>query len=131
MIARYELVWLMLAVVAVGNGILREATYGRPLGGLAAHQLSTVLGIAFTGLLVFFVSRYWPIRSPARAWSIGILWLVQTVMFEFLFGHYVAGHAWERLFADYDLLEGRLWGLFLLWILVMPYLFYRIGGGRS
>ena len=42
-----------------------------------------------------------------------------TVAFEFGFGHFVAGHSWQRLLGDYNLLEGRVWLLFLLWILVV------------
>ena len=45
MIQRYLLFWLILAVIAVGNGVLHQATYGRYLSDLAAHQVSTVTGI--------------------------------------------------------------------------------------
>jgi hypothetical protein len=48
-----------------------------------------------------------------------------TVAFEFLFFHYVGGEPWPELLANYDLSEGRLWPLILLWVAVAPYLFYR------
>lgn len=131
MIARYELVWFLLALVAIANGVLREATYANHLSELSAHQVSTVIGALFSGLLVYSVSRVWPFRSAAQAWGVGALWLVQTVLFEFLFGHYVAGHSWDRLLSDYNLLEGRLWGLFLLWLLAMPYLVFRLASSKA
>jgi hypothetical protein len=52
-----------------------------------------------------------------------------TIAFEFGFGHYVAGHSWSRLLADYNLANGRVWSLFLAWIAVLPYLTWRIGRG--
>ena len=61
------------------------------------------------------------------ALAIGGIWLALTVAFEFLFGHYVMGHPWSRLFHDYNLLEGRLWVLVLVWTFIAPYVFYRLG----
>lgn len=127
MIARYLAFWLILAVVAIANGGLRQAGYGRHLSELAAHQLSTVTGILLTGGVVWILNRFWPIRSAKEAWIIGTGWFVLTVMFEFGFGHYVAGHSWSRLLADYNLLEGRVWSLFLIWIAVLPYVIWRLG----
>ena len=121
--------WLILAVVAVLNGVLRQATYGRHLPELAAHQVSTVTGILLIGAVVWKLSRFWPIGSAKEAWIIGFCWLSMTIAFEFGFGHYVAGHSWSRLFADYNLADGRVWSLFLVWIAVLPYLVWRTGSG--
>jgi hypothetical protein len=126
LITRYVFFWLILAVVAIANGALRQATYGRQLTELAAHQLSTVTGILLTGTVVWSLDHFWPIPSGKDAWIIGVCWLFMTIAFEFGFGHYVVGHSWARLFADYNLLEGRVWSLFLAWITVLPYLTWRI-----
>lgn len=126
MVAKYLIVWLLLAVVAVTNGIVRQATYGKVVSDLAAHQISTVTAIAASGITVWIANRVWPIESSAQAWSIGIGWLVLTVAFEFGFGHFVAGHSWDRLFADYNLLQGRVWSLFLVWVLILPVVIYKL-----
>lgn len=126
MVAKYLIVWLLLAVVAVANGIIRQATYGKSMSDLAAHQLSTLTAIAASGVIVWIVNHVWAIESSAQAWSIGIFWLVLTVVFEFGFGHYVAGHSWDRLFADYNLHQGRIWSLFLIWMLIMPFVIYKL-----
>lgn len=127
MIARYLAFWLILAVVAIANGVLRQAGYGRYLSELAAHQLSTVTGILLTGGVVWILNRIWPIGSAREAWVIGASWFVMTVIFEFGFGHYVAGHSWSHLLADYNLLAGRVWFLFLIWIALLPYVIWRLG----
>ena len=65
-------------------------------------------------------------NSPQQALIIGFNWLILTVIFEFLFGHYVMGHTWERLLQDYNIFKGRLWSLVLMWNLIMPYVIFRL-----
>jgi hypothetical protein len=127
MIGKYFLVWFLLAIVAVVNGVIRQGTYGKHMAELAAHQFSTVTAVLATGAVVWIMNRNWPIESAAQAWTIGALWLTCTILFEFGFGHFVAGHSWQRLFADYNLMQGRVWSLFLVWMTVMPYVFFRLG----
>ena len=127
MFLRYLLFWLLLAVVAIANGVLRQEVYAPFVSTLAAHQVSTLTGIVFTGALVFWLNRSWPIESSRQAWRIGACWLVMTIAFEFGFGHFVAGHPWPALVADYDLPGGRVWPLFLIWMLVLPYVVFRVG----
>jgi len=120
------LVWLLLAIVAIANGIVRQSTYGKIVPELAAHQISTVTAILASGLVVWFINRIWPIESASQALLIGACWLVMTVVFEFGFGHYVAGHSWARLVADYNLVAGRVWSLFLIWVAIMPYVIFKL-----
>ncbi|MDH3304787.1 MAG: hypothetical protein OEM50_03900 [Gammaproteobacteria bacterium] len=49
-----------------------------------------------------------------------------TIVFELGFGHFVPGRSFSRLVADYNLLQGRVWVLFLVWVAVMPYLFFKL-----
>ena len=131
MLAKYTLVWLLLAAVAIANGILRQATYGKSVSDIAAHPISTVTAILASGVVVWLVHRYWPIESAGQAWTIGVCWLVLTVAFEFGFGHYIAGHSWERLFADYNIMQGRVWSLFLVWMLILPFVVFMLASDSS
>lgn len=63
MLARHALCWILLAVVAIINGVLRENTYGKSVSELAAHQVSTVTAIVFTGIVVWLLQRAWPLES--------------------------------------------------------------------
>ena len=128
MLVRYLSGWFLLMLIAIVNGAVREATYGRSVTDLAAHQISTATGILSIGAAAWLLGRIWPIRYASQAFAIGGLWLAMTVAFEFGFGRYVAGHSWTRLLADYNLLEGRVWPVFLLWIAVVPYLCHRLSG---
>jgi hypothetical protein len=126
MTVKYILLWLILAIIAIINGILRETTYGKFLSDLSANQISTVTGILFIGIFIYFIHRIWPIKSKNQAWIIGFSWLFLTVAFEFIFGHFVAGHSWSRLLFEYNVFAGRLWILFLTWITLLPYIVYKV-----
>ena len=122
----YAAGWLGLVILAIFNGVLREKTYGRFMSELSAHQLSTGVVLIILGVYIWFLTRVFPIESSKKALTIGAMWLILTVAFEFIFGHYAMGHPWGRLFHDYNLLKGRVWLLVLTWTALSPYVFYRI-----
>lgn len=126
MVAKYILVWFLLAIVAVTNGVVRQSTYGRSVSELAAHQISTVTAMLASGIVVWVANRYWPFETATQAGIIGLLWLAMTIAFEFGFGHYLAGHSWDHLLADYNIVNGRVWALFLVWVAILPYLIYKL-----
>jgi hypothetical protein len=121
---KYLLLWLPMVLIAIVNGVVRQAWYGRHLSELRAHQLSSLIALVLFGFYIRLSLRFFPPAGAAQTWAIGVLWLALTVAFEFGFGHFVAGHSWSRLCQDYNLLAGRLWVLILLWLLVAPSLFY-------
>ena len=93
--------------LAIANGGLRDSLYKQPLGDLAAHQISTILLLLFTGYFRMLAGR-WPLISSSQAWMVGLIWLSLALTFEFGFGHCIAGHPWGRLFQDYNILAGRI-----------------------
>lgn len=117
---KYAIAWLLLMAAAIANGLIREKTYGRRMGELAAHQLSCFTGLLLLYGAAYWIFRLWPLESSGIAWSVGWLWLGMTIAFEFLFGHFVVGHSWGRLWADYNVLEGRFWTLVLLGVFFAP-----------
>lgn len=128
---RYLAAWFVLLLVAMVNGALRELTYGKYVSELSAHQLSCVIGILLFAVVIHQYVRRCPPASAREAWYIGLFWMALTLAFEFLFFHYVGGHSWEALLANYDMTAGRLWPLILLWVAVAPYFFYRLSGKHS
>ena len=122
----YALSWIGMVAIAILNGVIREKAYGQFMGELPAHQLSTFIGIVLFGAYIWVLTETYPIESSTQALIIGGMWLIMTVIFEFVFGHFVMGHPWSKLFHDYNLFKGRVWSLVLIWTAVAPYLFYRI-----
>lgn len=72
-------------------------------------------------LAITFAAMPW-IGAPGNgdALRIGALWVAMTVAFEFLAGHYLFGNTWDRLLADYNVLQGRIWALVLITTFLAP-----------
>jgi hypothetical protein len=110
--------------IAIANGALRETTYAKRVGELKGHQISCLTGSLLFGGYIWAVVRLWKPDSSQQALAIGLIWLVMTVGFEFVFGRYARRLPWSQLLHDYNILAGRLWVLVLLWLTVTPLLFY-------
>jgi hypothetical protein len=124
MIRKYLLCWFGLLLIAMINGALRDLVYKPFLGDLLSHQVSVLMGITLFGLFIWYLSTRWPLLSSRQAWIIGVSWLGMTVAFEFLFFHYVRDVPWSVLLHDYNILEGRLWILILVWVTIAPRLMW-------
>jgi hypothetical protein len=122
----YAASWLGIAILAILNGVTRQKLYGQHMHELSAHQLSTLIGLIIFSLYIWILTGVYRIESSHQALVIGGIWLIMTILFEFVFGHYVVGHPWGRLFHDYNLVKGRIWLLVLIWTAIAPYIFYRI-----
>ena len=118
--------WLLFMVIAIINAAFRTAIYKPAIGDLYAHQLSTVIFIVLILLVTYLVFRFSKISlTDSEAFIIGILWLIFTICFEFLAGHFVFSNTWEKLLGDYNLLAGRIWILVLVTLLFAPYITKR------
>ena len=110
-------VWIIFGILAIINGIIRNRFYAPVIGEYSAHVISTIIAVCFVVVGTYLFLRFIGIEySNIELLLIGLFWLILTVLFEFGFGHYVVGNSWERL------LEGRVWGFFLLTALVSPLL---------
>jgi hypothetical protein len=126
MIIKYLLLWFPMVIIAIINGTIRQLFFIKFTDELSAHQLSVISGITFFAIYVWYVTGKWRIDSLLSAIKIGVLWLIMTVIFEFIFGHSVMGNSWQKLLHDYNTLEGRLWIVVLFWTTISPFVFYLI-----
>ena len=118
--------WLGFLAVAIGCAILREKFLVPGFGPLAGRALGTLLvGAIIFGLIYAYVGK---LKGATRGslFNLGLFWTMATIAFEFLFGRYVMGHSWDSLWADYNVLQGRLWPLVLIVTLFGPLLAQKI-----
>jgi hypothetical protein len=120
MVRRWLVAWVGAPVLAIVNGAVREFAYKDQVGESAANQISVAPLIALLGLYFWILQRRWPLATTRDALSIGAIWVSLSVLFEFGFGHYVEGDSWSYLFQTYNVAEGNIWVLILLWIAVGP-----------
>ncbi|WP_250432483.1 hypothetical protein [Hanstruepera flava] len=123
---KYVLAWFPMVIVAIANGLFREKILTNYFKELQAHQVSTLSFILLMGVYVWGLFKLLQPISLTQTIYIGVLWLILTIVFEFLFGHFVAGHSWDRLLQDYNIFKGRLWLLALIWVTICPYIIYKI-----
>ena len=115
--------WSLFMFLAIINAVARESIYKSIIGDLRAHQVSTFVFIALIFLVTYLVLRFSDLKlSTQESFIIGTIWLLLTICFEFIAGHYIFGNSWEKLFADYNILKGRIWSLVLITIFFSPYL---------
>jgi len=113
-------IWLILAVSAIVVATFRVGVLLPQFGEQTAHQLGTILYLIVQFIIIYLFIRKIRIKDVKTLLGIGIFWVVITIIFEFVFGHYVMGHPWQKLFADYNLFNGRLWVLVLINNIVAP-----------
>ena len=115
-----------MLIIAIANGGLRQATFAKVMPELRAHQLSTLIGSLLIGLFIWLVIRMWPPSSARQALQIGACWLIFTIAFEFFLGLVLAPRPLAQVLQDYNLLAGRVWLLFLIWLTLAPWVFFRL-----
>ena len=124
-------VWLLLMTTAIANGLVRERLLVPRLGTGTAHDASTALLCLLVFAITLATIGWIAPRSAAGAIAVGTLWLVLVLLFEFGFGHFVAGRTWSELFADYDLTRGRVWLAVPLVTWMAPFLTTRLRAGSG
>jgi len=119
--------WLVFVIMAILNGTFRQFILSPNLGSSIAHIISTflIISILFGGTFIFLKILHTELDRK-ELMLIGVFWLILTVLFEFIFGHFVMGHPWEKLLADYNILKGRFWILVLMATLFAPIIIGRI-----
>ena len=123
---RYLLAWIPMLIIAIANGVLRQVTFAKVMPELRAHQLPTLIGSVLIGLFIWLVIRMWPPSSGRQALQIGGCWLILTIAFEFFMGLVLAPRPLAQVLQDYNLLAGRVWPLFLIWLTLAPWVFFRL-----
>ena len=123
----FTIAWIGGIPIAIINAAIRTYLFLPNTNELTAHQLSSLTMILIFAAYFYGLNKRWPITSENQSLMIGTIWLVLTILFEFVFGHYVMGHTWSRLLHDYNIFAGRLWSLVLLWNFIGSYIIYQIG----
>lgn len=113
--------WLGFAAIAVGAGILRVLWLQPRLGEHTSNQVET-LGLVVILAMLIWLAVPWLVPGLERRHLVrlGLFWVLLTLAFEFLFGHFVDGASWESLLADYDMTAGRLWILVPITMALQP-----------
>lgn len=121
-------VWLVIIGVESVHGALRMKFLVPIVGDFRAGQICV-----FTGALLIFGIAWlfirWIRAETARSLvTVGIGWVVLTVLFEAGLGRLALDYSWGRIFSEYDLSRGGLMSLGVVFLALAPLLAARLRG---
>ncbi|MCW8821305.1 MAG: hypothetical protein OQK45_03680 [Sulfurovum sp.] len=123
-----SMIWFIIAILAIVNGIFRESVLVSNLGQSMAIPVSGIT-LSFIIFIVTYVS--FPLfgkHNSLTYFLIGLQWVLMTLIFEFLFGHYVIEKSWSSILQVFNVMTGNLFIIVLLVSLISPLLVAKIKG---
>jgi hypothetical protein len=129
LITRTTLAWLGLFILAFANGAFREVVLKKVAGieEPLAHQLSCFTGAIFWTAFVWLTWSKINIGSTVEACIVGVYWFVLTVLTEtWLINRLMSKMTWKQILHTYNVAEGELWGLVLIWAGILPMVIFWV-----
>ena len=116
---RAFLIWTLIIAAEFLHGILRVLLLEPLVGDFRARQIAV-----FTGMLIILtISRLFVgwlrAANDFQLFLAGLIWVVLTIAFEISLGR-LLGFSWERILSDYDISNGGLMLLGLLFLMFAP-----------
>ena len=127
-ILKSVLIWLVFILAESLNGTARIFWLMPLLGDRLAHQISFVIGSLLILAIATLFIRWLQAEKFTQLLSIGLAWLLLTVMFEIGLGRFVLAYSWEQIAADYNLLQGGLMPIGLVLLVLSPFIATKIRG---
>jgi hypothetical protein len=112
-------IWLLILLLAVANGALREGLLLRLLPRTPAYTLSGITLIAAVLIAAVVLIGWLGRLSLAQYLLVGAMWLVLTLVFEFSFG-LLRGQDPAQVLQAYQFKDGNIWPLVLLAVAIAP-----------
>ena len=119
--------WTLILLLAIANGLLREAVLIPRIGAFAGTALSCLLLAALILAVAYLGLPWMPVRRAGGLLWIGLGWLLLTLAFEFSFG-LLRGKALAEILEAYTFRGGNLWPLVLAVTAAAPWLAARRRG---
>jgi hypothetical protein len=122
------LVWLVFIFAESLNGTARIFWLIPLLGDSLAHQISFAIGSLLIVTIATLFIGWLEASKFIQLLSIGLAWLLLTVLFEIALGRFVLAYSWEQIAADYNLLQGGLMPIGLVLLVLSPFIATKIRG---
>lgn len=112
-------IWLVILLLAVLNGALREAVLLKNLERSLAFTLSGLILIACILVVTALSVKWIGIATLWQGLALGMFWLVLTLAFESGFG-YLRGQSTAVLLDAYRFRDGNIWPIVLVVLATAP-----------
>ncbi|MDH4468233.1 MAG: hypothetical protein QE271_09250 [Bacteriovoracaceae bacterium] len=121
---RSTLAWICMVALSILNGAFRELVM-KPIYGIQdplANQLSCLTGVFILSTFTFFIWKKLKIKNFFQSCMLGIYWFLATMLFETLVINRKL--SWTEILETYNVFAGNFWPFVLLWIGLMPIIFF-------
>mgnify|MGYP000849200382 CR=1 FL=1 len=118
--------WLMQILVAGFNFFILMNLIYQPLWGeLIAHQIGMITRIIINFVFAYLLLMHADEYNTEDLISVGVLWLVLTLIFEWG-GSFVLGRPVEEILIGWNIFAGYMWPYMLLSYLLAPIIVGKI-----
>ena len=111
--------WFFIAVAESIHGILRRIFILPVIGDLRAHQVGMLVGCFIIFAVAWACIRWIGAKTLSEQLKVGAFWMVLMAIFEVSLG-LAFGYSHERIFSDYNFVEGRLMIFGMMFMLFAP-----------
>lgn len=125
MIKKSIFIWLSIIPLAILNAGLREKVLTPLIGAEYSLPISGITLIIFIFIVTFILLPKLGKGKPKVYWQIGFLWIMLTLIFETCMG-VLMGKTFEQIINAYDITNGNLWLLVVIFIGFAPRLVAHI-----
>ena len=119
--------WFFIAVAESIHGILRRIFILPVIGDLRAHQIGMLVGCLIIFGVAWACIRWIGARTFSEQLKLGAFWMLLMAIFEVSLG-LAFGYSQERIFSDYNVVEGRLMIFGMMFMLFAPALAAKARG---
>jgi len=122
--------WFILLIIALVNATIRELTYEPLLSphiGNWAHQISTITGIAFFFIAIYFyLKRTKHIYTQKDLINVALIWILMTLVFETFMNMFIRKLSFDQTLQTYYFWNGETWIFVLISLIISPLIIFRI-----
>lgn len=119
-------IWFIIAIFAVINGVMRESIFVPYLGQNIALPLSGITLCVIIFAVTYLSFKLFENNNSKTYLLIGVLWVSMTLAFEIIFGHFVRERSWSDLLQVLNIMKGDLFIIVLLMSLFAPILVAKV-----
>lgn len=120
-------VWLIIIACETCHGILRNLFLAPRIGDFRARQTGVFIGMLLIFLISLLLIKFIKAGNKKQLLLTGVIWAFLTFLFEVALGR-ILHFSWDRILSDYNLANGGLMPLGLLFMALSPLLAAGVRG---
>ena len=120
LIFRAFLIGILIALMEVLFGILRQRLLNRRVGDHKARQIGVGISCLFIFLIACLVLPWTGAAKFSDLIFLGLIWLALMLAFDLAVGRILFHFPWKRIRADFDPRRGNLLGIGMLFLFIAP-----------